>query len=61
MEFTQKAFLKRYIKRDTDLPKEAEKESNKIKKQNAQLRNNAVFIKSIESSMNRTGVNIEIT
>ena len=43
MEFKQKALLKQYIKCNKELPKEAEK-SNKIRKQNAKLRNNAVFV-----------------
>ena len=40
---------------------EAEKEGDKIKKQNAKLRNNAIFGKSIKISMNKVDVNIVIT
>ena len=40
---------------------EAEKEGDKIKKQNAKLRNNAMFGKSIKISMNKVDVNIVIT
>ena len=34
--------------RNTDLRRKAEKEGNKIKKQNAKLKNNAIFGKLIE-------------
>ena len=43
LEFKQERFLKPYIKCSTDLRREAEKEGNQIKKQNAKLRNNAIF------------------
>ena len=41
--------------------KEAEKETNKIKKQNSKLRNSAIFGKSIENPMNKIGLNIMTT
>ena len=40
LELKQEPFLKPYIKRNTDWRREAEKEGNKIKNQNAKLRNN---------------------
>ena len=43
LEFKQEPFLKPYIKRNTQLQREAKKEGNKIKNQNAKLRINAVF------------------
>ena len=46
------------MKLNTDLRREAEKEGKKIKKQNAKLRNNAVFGKSIENPMNKVDLNI---
>ena len=42
LEFKQGQFLKPYIENNTELWKEAEKEGNKIKKQNAKSRNNAI-------------------
>ena len=53
--------MKSYIKRNTDLQREAEKECNKINKQNAKLRNNAIFCKSIENLMNKVDMEIFIT
>ena len=41
LEFKQKPFLKPYIKRNTDLRRETEKEGSKIKK-NTKLRNNVI-------------------
>ena len=58
LEFKQQPFLKPYIKCNAELQREAEKEGNKIKKQNAKLRNNATFGKSIENSMNKLDVTI---
>ena len=46
LEFQQKALLKPFIKRNTELVKEAEKEGNEVKKQNAKLRSNVIFGKS---------------
>ena len=51
MEFKQSACLKLYIDHNAELWKQAE-EGNKIKKQNARLRNNTMFDKSIENPMN---------
>ena len=53
MEFKQEPFLKPYIERNIELQREAEEENNKIKTQNAELRNNAIFDKLIETSMNK--------
>ena len=44
------------MKHNTDLQKEAEKESNKIKKQNGKLRTNAIFGKSIENPINKIDI-----
>ena len=41
LEFKQKPFLKPYIKRNTDLRRETEKEGSTIKK-NTKLRNNVI-------------------
>ena len=38
------------------MQREADKESNKVKKQNAKLRKNAIFGKSIENPMNKLDV-----
>ena len=51
--FKQKPILKSYIEHNTDLQKEAEKEGNKINKQNGKLRNNAIFGKSIKNPMSK--------
>ena len=61
LEFKQEPFLKPYIERNTDLPREAEKKCYKIKKQKAQLRNNAIFGKWIENPMNKADVKIVAT
>ena len=52
-EFKQEPFLKPYIERNTELRGEEEKEGNKIKKENAKLRNNSIFSKSIENPVNK--------
>ena len=41
--------------------KEAEQEGNKIKKQNARLRNHAIFDKSIENPMNKVAIKFVTT
>ena len=56
LEFKQTPFLKPYIKRNTELRKQPEKEGNKIKKQNAKVRKNVISGKSIENSINRFDV-----
>ena len=61
LEFKKEPFLKPYIERNTDLPIEAEKERNKIKRQNAKLRNNAIFGKSMENPMKKVDVKIVTT
>ena len=38
------------------IAKENKKECKKVKKQNTKLRNNTIFSKSIENSMNKDGV-----
>ena len=43
------------------MPREAEKKGDKIKNQNAKLRNNAIFGKSIENLMNKIDVKIVTT
>ena len=43
------------------MQKEAEKEGSKINKQNAKLKNNTLFGKSIENPMNNIDVKILIT
>ena len=53
LEFKQEPFLKPYIERNTELRGEEEKEGNKIKKENAKLRNNSIFGKSIENPVNK--------
>ena len=50
--------VKRYMKLNRDLRREAEKEGNKIKKQNSKSINNAIFGKLIENLMNNVDVNI---
>ena len=57
LEFKQEPFSKPNIKRNTDLQREADKEGSKIKKQNAKLRSNAIFGKSIEPTMNKRAYN----
>ena len=61
LEFKQEPLLKPYIKRNTDLRREAEKEGNKRKKQNAKLRKNATFGKSMENPTNMVDVKIVST
>ena len=53
--------IKPYIKCNTDLQRNADKEGNKIKNQNAKLRNSAIFRKSIENLMNKVDLNIVTT
>ena len=60
LEFKQEPFLKPYIERNTNLQREAEK-LTKSQKQNAKLRNNAIFGKSIEKPMNKIDVEIMTT
>ena len=60
LEFKQEPFLKPYIERNTNLQREAEK-ATKSKKQNAKLRNNAIFGKSIEKPMNKIDAEIMTT
>ena len=43
LKLKQEPFIKPYIKHNTDVRREEVKEGNKIKKQNAKLRNNAIF------------------
>ena len=47
LEFKQSPSIKPHIEQNTELQREAEKEGNKIKNQNAKLRNNSIFGKSI--------------
>ena len=61
LEFKQEPLLKPCIERNTDLRKEAEQEGNKIKKQNARLRNHAIFDKSIENPMNKVAIKFVTT
>ena len=61
LEFKQEPFLKPCIERNTDLRKETEQEGNKIKKQNARLRNHAIFDKSIENPMNKVAIKFVTT
>ena len=58
LEFKQVPFLKTYIEHNTELQRGAEKEGNKIKKQNAKRRNSAIFGESIENPMKKIGVKI---
>ena len=44
------------VKQKAELQREAEKGSNKLKKQNAKLRNYAIFGKVVENSMNMVDV-----
>ena len=60
LEFKQEPFLKLYIECNTDLRREARKESNKVRKK-AKLRNNAIFGKSIANLMNNVDVKIGTT
>ena len=46
---------------NTELRREAEKEDNKMKRQNSILRNNAVFGKSIETPIKKVDTNIGTT
>ena len=50
---TREPFLISYIESNTELRREAEKEDNKMKRQNSILRNNAVFGKSIETPIKK--------
>ena len=43
------------------MQREAEKEGNKIKKQNAKLRNNGIFGRSIENPINKIDVKTATT
>ena len=43
------------------MQKKAEKEANKVKKQNSKLRNNAIFGKSIENPMSKVDLKIVTT
>ena len=61
LEFKQEQLLKPYIKRDIDLKREAEKEGNGIKKENAKLRNSAIFGKSIECPTKKVDVKFVTT
>ena len=61
LEFKKRPFLKPHIRRNTDLPREAEKKGNKIKKQNAKLRNNGIFGKSIKNPVNEVDAKIVTT
>ena len=61
LKFKPEPFLKANIECNTDLQREAEKEDNKIKKQNAELRNNAIYGKSMENPMNKVDVDIVTT
>lgn len=49
LQLKQSPFLKPYFECNRRLKKEIEKIGNKVKKQNARLRNNVIFGKSIES------------
>ena len=60
LEFKQEPFLKPYIERNRNLQREAEK-ATKSEKQNAKLRNNAIFGKSIEKPINKIDVEIMTT
>ena len=53
--------MKTNIERIADMKKETDKECNKIKKQNAKLRNNAVCGKSIENAINQVDVKVVAT
>ena len=61
LELKQEPFFKKYTERNTALWREAEKEGKKIEKQNARLRNNAIFGKSMENPMNKVGIKIKTT
>ena len=61
LEVKQEPFWKPYVERNIDLERRAEKEGNKIKKQNAKLRNNATLGKSIENSMNKVDIKLVTT
>ena len=50
-----------FIERNRYLQRQAEKEGNKIKKQNHKLRNNAIFGKSIENLMNKVDIKMVST
>lgn len=53
--------MKTNIERIADMKKETDKKCNKIKKQNAKLRNNAVCSKSIENAINQVDVKVVAT
>ena len=61
LEFKEEPFLKLHIERNTYLQGEPEKEGNKIKKQNAKLRNNVKFGKLIKNPINKFDVKIVST
>lgn len=48
--------IKPYIKCNTDLQRNADKEGNKIKNQNAKLKSSVIFGKSIENPKNNVDV-----
>ena len=55
------ALLKRYIECNIELRREAEKEGNKIKNQNAKLRNSDIFGKWMKNPMSKVHVKIVTT
>ena len=61
LELKQKSYLKPYIECNIELQREAEKEGNKIKKQNAKLRNSGIFGRSIENPINKIDVKTATT
>ena len=61
LKFKPEPFLKANIECNTDLQRQVEREDNKIKKQNAELRNNAMYGRSIENPMNKVNVDIVTT
>ena len=58
MGFKLTAFFKTYIEHNKELPKQAEKEGKKIKKQKYKLRNSAIFSISIKNPKNTFDVKI---
>ena len=61
LEFKQKPFLNPCIERNTYLGREAKKKVTKQKKQNSNLRNNAIFGRPIENPKNKVDVKIVTT